>query len=123
MKVLVIGGGGREDALVRKIAESPLVSKVYCAPGNAGIAALAECVALKADDIAGLCAFAKKEAIDLTVVGPEAPLVAGIVDIFKKEGLKVFIPELVFRHARFRHAGIGPLIIGVAHTIRRVGVH
>jgi phosphoribosylamine---glycine ligase len=93
MKILVVGSGGREHALVWKIAQSPRVKKIFCAPGNAGIASLAECVALRADDIAGLCAFAKKEAIDLTVVGPEAPLVAGIVDIFKEEGLKIFGPS------------------------------
>jgi len=93
MKVLVIGGGGREHALVWKIAESPLVDKIFCAPGNPGIAQQAECVALKVDDLEGLLAFAKKENIDLTVVGPELPLTLGIVDLFRKEGLAVFGPE------------------------------
>ncbi len=92
MNILVIGSGGREHALVWKIAQSRNADKVYCAPGNAGISELAECVPIKADDIAGLLAFAKKERIDLTVTGPEAPLVAGIVDIFQKEGLRIFGP-------------------------------
>ncbi len=90
MKVLVIGGGGREHAIVWKIAQSPKVKKIYCAPGNAGIADLADCIPIGAEDIDKLVAFAKEEKIDLTVVGPEAPLVAGIVDIFEKKGLKVF---------------------------------
>ncbi len=93
MKILVIGSGGREHALIWKIAQSKRVTKIYCAPGNAGIAGLAECVSIKADDITGLLSFAKKEKIDLTVVGPEAPLVAGIVDEFQKSGLKVFGPS------------------------------
>ncbi|MBN2426953.1 MAG: phosphoribosylamine--glycine ligase [Deltaproteobacteria bacterium] len=93
MKVLVIGGGGREHALVWKIAQSPLVDKVFCAPGNPGIAQQAECIPLKVDDLEGLLAFAKKEAIDLTVVGPELPLTLGIVNLFRKEGLTIFGPE------------------------------
>ncbi|MEA5114210.1 MAG: phosphoribosylamine--glycine ligase [Geobacteraceae bacterium] len=90
MKVLVIGSGGREHALVWKIAQSPLVSRVYCAPGNPGIGRLAENVVLKVDDLDGLLAFAKKEGIGLTVVGPELPLSLGIVDLFEENGLKVF---------------------------------
>jgi phosphoribosylamine--glycine ligase len=90
MKVLVIGSGGREHALVWKIAQSPLVSKVYCAPGNPGIAELAENVPLKVDDLSGLLAFAKKEQIGLTVVGPELPLSLGIVDLFEDNGLTAF---------------------------------
>ena len=90
MKVLVIGSGGREHALVWKIAQSPLVTKVYCAPGNPGIAELAENVAIKVDDLPGLLAFAKKEQIGLTVVGPELPLSLGIVDLFEDNGLTVF---------------------------------
>lgn len=93
MKVLIIGSGGREHVLAWKIAQSPLLTKLYAAPGNAGIAQSAECVAIEAEDIQGLLSFAKREAIDLTVVGPEAPLVAGITDIFEKEGLKVFGPS------------------------------
>lgn len=113
MKILVIGSGGREHALVWKIAQSPRVTKLYCAPGNAGIEQLATCVAIQADDIAGLKAFVLSEKIDLTVVGPEAPLAAGIADEFRKAKLKIFGPtraaaqlessktfskELMFRH-------------------------
>ncbi len=90
MKVLVIGSGGREHALVWKIGQSPLVEKIYCAPGNPGTATIAENVALQVDDLVGLLAFARKEAIDLTVVGPELPLSLGIVDLFEEHELKVF---------------------------------
>jgi phosphoribosylamine--glycine ligase len=90
MKVLVIGSGGREHALVWKIAQSPLVTKVYCAPGNPGTAQLAENVPLKVDDLPGLLAFAQREEIGLTVVGPELPLSMGLVDLFERNGLKVF---------------------------------
>jgi phosphoribosylamine--glycine ligase len=93
MKVLVVGGGGREHALVWKIAQSPRVSKLYCAPGNAGIARSAECVPLAADNVAGLRAFAQDHHVDLTVVGPEAPLAAGLVDEFRKGKLPVFGPH------------------------------
>jgi len=90
MNILVVGSGGREHALVWKIAQSPLVKKVYCAPGNPGIGQLAENVALKVDDLDGLLAFARREAIDLTVVGPELPLSLGIVDRFEAAGLLIF---------------------------------
>ena len=90
MKVLVVGSGGREHALVWKIAQSPLVTKVYCAPGNPGISELAENVSIKVDDLQGLLGFAKKENIGLTVVGPELPLSLGIVDLFEEHGMKVF---------------------------------
>lgn len=93
MKVLVVGGGGREHALVWKIAQSPRVSKVYCAPGNAGIAGQAALVPIKANDFKGLLDFALKERIGLTVVGPEEPLTKGIVDIFESEGLSIFGPS------------------------------
>ncbi|MBO8137174.1 MAG: phosphoribosylamine--glycine ligase [Desulfotomaculum sp.] len=93
MKVLVVGGGGREHALVWKIAQSPRVSRIYCAPGNAGISQLAECVNIKANDISSLKKFALEERIDLTVVGPEAPLIEGIVDEFSQAGLRVFGPN------------------------------
>lgn len=93
MKVLVIGSGGREHALVWKIGQSPKVDKIYCAPGNAGIAQQAECVAIKADDLDGLLAFAQQNQIDLTVVGPEVPLTMGIVDKFQAQGLKIFGPS------------------------------
>ncbi|MDY2943244.1 MAG: phosphoribosylamine--glycine ligase [Paludibacteraceae bacterium] len=89
-KVLVIGSGGREHAIVHALARSPQVEKIYCAPGNAGIAALAECVAVKDTDVQGLLALAKEKAVDLTVVGPEAALAAGVVDAFRKEGLPIF---------------------------------
>jgi phosphoribosylamine--glycine ligase len=92
LKVLVIGSGGREHALAWKIAGSPRVRKLYCAPGNAGIASQAECVDLPADDIPALLGFAMTNAIDLTVVGPEAPLAAGIVDEFAAADLRIFGP-------------------------------
>ena len=90
MKVLVVGGGGREHALVWKIAQSARVKKIFCAPGNAGISGLAECISIDAEDVDTLLEFAKTEKIDLTVVGPEGPLSKGIVDRFEKEGLRVF---------------------------------
>jgi phosphoribosylamine--glycine ligase len=90
MKILVIGSGGREHALVWKIARSPLVEKVYCAPGNPGTALLAENVDIKVDDLQGLLDFALGECIDLTVVGPELPLSMGIVDLFEERGLTIF---------------------------------
>ncbi len=93
MKILVVGGGGREHALVWKISQSPKVTKIYAAPGNAGMAGLAECAPIKAEDIAGLLAFAKAKAIDLTIVGPEGPLSMGIVDEFAKAGLRIFGPS------------------------------
>ncbi len=93
MKVLVIGGGGREHALVWKIVQSPLVEQVYCAPGNPGIAELAECVHINVDEIEALRDFALAEQIDLTVVGPEIPLTLGIVDSFKAAGLDIFGPS------------------------------
>lgn len=92
MKVLVVGSGGREHALVWKIRQSKKVDKVFCAPGNAGISRLAECVDISATDVAGLLKFAKKEKIDLTVIGPESSLAAGIVDLFMDNGLRIFGP-------------------------------
>ncbi|ADD01878.1 phosphoribosylamine/glycine ligase [Thermoanaerobacter italicus Ab9] len=93
MKVLVIGGGGREHAIVHKLSQSSKVDKIYCAPGNAGIGLLAECVDIKVGDIERLKEFAIKNNIDLTVVGPEMPLVQGIVDEFEKARLKIFGPN------------------------------
>ena len=93
MKVLVVGGGGREHALVWKIAQSNKVSHIFCAPGNAGIATMATCIPLEADDIEGLLNFALDKEIDLTVVGPEGPLTAGIVDRFNDNELKIFGPS------------------------------
>ena len=93
MKVLVIGGGGREHTLVWKLAQSKSVDKIYCAPGNPGIAQLAECLDLDVNNLEKLALWAKDHKIDLTVVGPEAPLVAGIVDVFKANGLTIFGPS------------------------------
>ena len=93
MKMLVVGSGGREHALVWKIAQSPRVKKIYCAPGSAGIARQAECVDISVGDIPSLARFAAKESIDLTVVGPEAPLATGIVDEFRKSGIPIFGPD------------------------------
>jgi len=92
MKVLVIGSGGREHALTWKIKQSPLVRKIYCAPGNGGMEQIAECVTIEPTDIQALLKFAKEKKIDLTVVGPEAPLVTGIIDEFEKAGLQIFGP-------------------------------
>src|SRR3989344_4924096 len=92
MKVLVVGKGGREHALVWKIIQSPKVSKIFCAPGNAGIAQLAECIEIEADDVSGLVRFAEGKNIDLTVVGSEDSLALGIVDIFRSRGLRIFGP-------------------------------
>jgi len=93
MKVLVIGGGGREHSLVWKIAQSPQVTKIFCAPGNPGISEIAECIAIEPEQINLLYEFAVKEKIDLTVVGPEAPLADGIVDNFSRNNLNVFGPN------------------------------
>lgn len=92
MKVLVVGSGGREHALIWKIAQSKLVDKIFCAPGNGGIDQLAECINIKSEDVNGLLEFARKEKIDLTVVGPEVPLTLGIVDEFCNANLKIFGP-------------------------------
>jgi len=93
MKVLVVGGGGREHALVWKLKQSPRVKEIYCAPGNAGIARDAVCAGIGAEDVPALLAFARSNAVDLTLVGPEAPLAAGIVDRFREAGLKIFGPS------------------------------
>jgi len=93
MKVLVIGGGGREHAIVWKLAQSARVKKLFCAPGNAGTGQIAENVAIESDDINALLRFAQKEKIDFTVVGPEGPLVKGIVDLFTQNGFPIFGPS------------------------------
>jgi phosphoribosylamine--glycine ligase len=113
MKILVIGGGGREHALVWKLKQSPLVEKIWCAPGNGGIAAEAECVAIDAGDVAAVVALAEKIQPDLTIVGPELPLVNGLTDAFRQrkwaivgpsqqaaqlEGSKIFSKEFLVRH-------------------------
>ena len=92
MRILVVGGGGREHALAWKLAQSPRVKKLYCAPGNPGIGELAECVNIDVKDNTALLTFAWENKIDLTVVGPEAPLANGLVDIFAEHGLKIFGP-------------------------------
>ena len=92
MNILVIGGGGREHALVWKIRQNPNVNTIYCAPGNAGISQIASCVDIDVNDIKNLLHFAKKYDVALTVVGPEAPLVDGIVDQFEEAGLSIFGP-------------------------------
>lgn len=93
MEILIIGSGGREHALAWKIAQSPMVKKIFCAPGNPGIAEIAECVDIGVENIEGLYSFALKQKIDLTVVGPEDPLVAGIVDRFNEGNLTIFGPN------------------------------
>lgn len=94
MKILIVGGGGREHAIAWKLAQSPKADKLYCAPGNAGIAEIAECIAVKADDVAGICGFAEKNKIDITVIGPEVPLSMGIVDALAEKELKAFGPNV-----------------------------
>src|SRR5260370_7157953 len=113
MKILVLGGGGREHELVWKLRQSPCVEKIWCAPGNGGIAAEAECVAIDAGDVAAIVAFAEKVHPDLTIVGPELPLVNGLTDAFRQrnwpivgpsqkaaqlEGSKIFSKEFLQRH-------------------------
>ena len=93
MKVMVIGSGGREHALVWKIAQSTDIKKIYCAPGNPGTGTIAENVSISVQDLEGLYKFAIDKHIDLTVVGPEDPLVAGIVDLFKQSDLRIFGPD------------------------------
>lgn len=93
MKVLIVGSGGREHAIAWKVAQSPKVEKIYCAPGNGGIGQVAECVPIGAMEFDKLAAFAKEKEIDLTIVGMDDPLVGGVVDVFEKEGLRVFGPR------------------------------
>ena len=93
MNVLIVGSGGREHAIAWKVAQSPKVDKIYCAPGNAGIEEYAECVNIGAMEFDKLVAFAKEKAIDLTVIGMDDPLVGGVVDAFEAEGLRVFGPR------------------------------
>ena len=93
MKVLIIGSGGREHAIAWKLSKSPKVTKLYCAPGNAGIGQIAECVPISAMEFDKLTDFAQENGIDLTVVGMDDPLVGGIVDVFEARGLRVFGPR------------------------------
>ena len=97
MKVLIVGSGGREHAIAWKVAQSPKVDKIYCAPGNAGIEEYAECVNIGAMEFDKLVAFAKEKEIDLTVIGMDDPLVGGVVDAFEAEGLRVFGPRKMQR--------------------------
>ena len=90
MKVLVVGGGGREHVLTWKLAQSPRITKLYCAPGNAGISQIAECIPIKVEDIQSLKAFVQQQNVDLTVVGPELPLSLGIADEFRRAQLRIF---------------------------------
>ncbi len=90
MKILIVGGGGREHALAWKLAQNGSIDKLYCAPGNAGIKNVAECIPIKAEDLDGLLQFAKSNKIDLTIVGPEVPLSLGIADLFEANGLRIF---------------------------------
>jgi len=93
MKILIVGGGGREHAIAWKLSQSPRVDRIYCAPGNAGIADLAECIDLSAEDIEGICRFACDQKVDLAVIGPEVPLAMGISDELAKAGVRVFGPD------------------------------
>ena len=125
MKVLIVGSGGREHAIAQSVAKSPRVDKIYCAPGNAGIAGIAECVDIKAMELEKLAGFAKKEGIDLTIIGMDDPLVAGVVDVFKAEGLRVFGPaknaaSTIFRQRHTRHLMIRKQlrnILGIADIL------
>ena len=93
MKILIVGSGGREHAIAWKLAQSPKVDKIYCAPGNAGIADVAECIDVKAEDIQGICKAAKEKEIDMAVIGPEVPLAMGITDELEKVGVQTFGPN------------------------------
>ena len=95
MRILVIGSGGREHALAWKLRQSPQADRIFCAPGNAGTGEIAENVAIPASDLAGLVRFAKENRVDLTVVGPDDPLAAGIVDLFISEKLRAFGPRQI----------------------------
>ena len=95
MKVLIVGGGGREHAIAMAVSKSKRVDKIYCAPGNAGIADIAECVPIGVMEFDRFTDFALKEQIDLTVVAPDDPLVAGAVDAFEEKGLRVFVPRKI----------------------------
>jgi len=123
MKILVIGSGGREHALVWKIAQSPHVTRLWCAPGNAGIArepladggSLTQCVKIGAEDLGGLLALAREQKIDLTVVGPDNPLALGIVDLFQQHGLRIWGPNQ--RAAQFESSKVFSQRFMEAHGI------
>src|SRR5881409_394813 len=122
MRVLVVGGGGREHALCWKLRQSPRLTALYCAPGNAGIARVAECVPVSADDVKGLVRFAEEQRVDLTIVGPELPLTLGLVDRFTAAGLRAFGPTAAaarlegskaFAKELLRHAHVPTAFFGV----------
>ena len=122
MKILVIGSGGREHALVWKIMQSSKVDKIYCAPGNAGISRLAECVDINATDVKGLLRFALQESIDLTIVGPESSLVEGVVE--KLEFSREQIIESRRYHAEIRGETFDPATVTsgeIYYRIRGIG--
>ena len=100
MKVLIVGSGGREHAIAWSVAKSPKVDKIFCAPGNAGIAEFAECVNIGAMEFDKLVAFAKENAIDLTIIGMDDPLVGGVVDAFEAEGLRLLALERMQRSSK-----------------------
>lgn len=100
MKVLIVGSGGREHAIAASAAKSKQVDKIYCAPGNAGIAGLATCVDIGAMEFDKLADFAEEKGIDLTIIGMDDPLVGGVVDVFEKRGLRVFGPRKMQRSSR-----------------------
>jgi phosphoribosylamine--glycine ligase len=137
MKVLLVGGGGREHALAWKLLQDDPSLELVCAPGNAGIAELCDCIPLKAMDVTGLAAFAGRAKVDLTVVGPEGPLDIGIVDLFREHGRKIFGPtraaarietSKAFAKEIMRHAGV-PTASATLHldidlakeAVRRIG--
>ena len=132
MKILVVGGGGREHALVWKIAQSPMVKKIFCAPGNPGIAEIAECVDIDTENIDGLYNFALKQKIDFTVVGPEDALMAGITDRFREEHMRIFGPtkrasaiegSKVFAKTLMRKHGIPTADFRVFEDIKQAKKH
>ena len=122
MKVLVIGSGGREHALAWKIAQSPLVDALYCAPGNGGIADVAECVPIGVEDLDALGDFAHDRGIDLTVVGPERPLIMGIVDHFRRRGLPIYGPTAAAARLEGSKAFTNELLARAGVASKRFGV-
>ena len=119
MNVLLVGSGGREHALAWALSASPIISKLYCAPGNPGIEAVAECVPIPATDLAGLVAFAKEKKIDFAVIGPEAPLVAGLADRFEAAGIKALGPSAKAAVLEGSKGFVKDLCDGSGHSDRR----
>ena len=104
LRVLVVGGGGREHAICWKLVQSPGVQKLWCAPGNGGIAGLAECVDLAAENVEGIVAFSRENQLDMVVVGPEVPLAMGLVDELEKSGIRAFGPNKACARLEATHA-------------------